>query len=362
MASYIIQEETLKAIADEVRELTNASEKITPNEIIANIEQVNEDVMTQTDIIEQIQIALSDKVIGENTSVIDYPEFMYTRPSYWLPYPTLTQGDNVNEIWLLIEVPKDMTEYDGEDISNAQIVKDGYKQFWKRIDGTTVGDQIYVVEIHANCVDKFSLRGSVAISSTSLVNRAYFQKLELITGTPMQIESNLDVCSYIRSLKAITNEVYISTSATFNGGIFAETGLKVLPNINYSKGGFKGSNTFRKSPIVDAKSILITSATAPFAGCASLEKIELLTGCTTISVMFQYATNLRNVTVQEGFSSSLYLQYSTQYTSEVLHNIIENLADMTGTTAPTFQVGTDNLAKIDEEHISMLETKNWNYL
>jgi hypothetical protein len=41
--------------------------------------------------------------------------------------------------------------------------------------------------------------------------------------------------------------------------------------------------------------------------------------------------------------------------------MIENLADLTGQTAKTFQIGATNLAKIDEEHMAMLNNKNWNY-
>ena len=41
--------------------------------------------------------------------------------------------------------------------------------------------------------------------------------------------------------------------------------------------------------------------------------------------------------------------------------MIENLADLTGKTAKMFQIGTTNIAKIDEAHLQMLEDKNWNY-
>jgi hypothetical protein len=41
--------------------------------------------------------------------------------------------------------------------------------------------------------------------------------------------------------------------------------------------------------------------------------------------------------------------------------MVENLADLTGHTAKTFQIGATNLAKIDEAHINMLQAKNWNY-
>lgn len=69
MAKYIIQGETLKAIADEVRELTDITDEINPNEMIANIEQANADVAAQMEIIEQIRTALNGKA-GSNAAEI----------------------------------------------------------------------------------------------------------------------------------------------------------------------------------------------------------------------------------------------------------------------------------------------------
>ena len=65
MAKYIIQGETLKAIADEVRDLTDITDEINPSEMIANMEQANADVAAQTEIIEQIRTALDGKA-GSN--------------------------------------------------------------------------------------------------------------------------------------------------------------------------------------------------------------------------------------------------------------------------------------------------------
>ena len=74
-----------------------------------------------------------------------------------------------------------------------------------------------------------------------------------------------------------------------------------------------------------------------------------------------YNGSLTVLEVGNGTSADLYLQYSTNYTQATLHAIIENLADLTGKTAKTFVVGETNLAKIDDEHIAMLNQKNWNY-
>ena len=74
-----------------------------------------------------------------------------------------------------------------------------------------------------------------------------------------------------------------------------------------------------------------------------------------------YNGSLTVLEVGNGTSADLYLQYSTNYTQATLHAIIENLADLTGKTAKTFFVGDTNLAKIDDEHIAMLNQKNWSY-
>ena len=71
--------------------------------------------------------------------------------------------------------------------------------------------------------------------------------------------------------------------------------------------------------------------------------------------------NCTNLTIGEGWAVSIYLNYSNNLSVESLHGMIENLADLTGKTAKTFKVGATNLAKIDEEHIAMLQAKNWNY-
>ena len=83
MAKYIIQGETLKAIADEVRDLVDITDEINPNEMIANMEQANADVAAQTEIIEQIRTALDGKagsnaaeigVLIDNSGVLDSTE------------------------------------------------------------------------------------------------------------------------------------------------------------------------------------------------------------------------------------------------------------------------------------------------
>ncbi len=77
---------------------------------------------------------------------------------------------------------------------------------------------------------------------------------------------------------------------------------------------------------------------------------------------FSSGKSLTNLTIGAGTTASLHLQQSTLYSQETLHALIDNLADMTGDTSPTFQVGETNLAKISDEYLVKLEEKNWTYL
>jgi hypothetical protein len=73
------------------------------------------------------------------------------------------------------------------------------------------------------------------------------------------------------------------------------------------------------------------------------------------------STNITTINLVDGWNSSLYVHHCTNLSQASLHDMIEKLADMTGLTPIVFQIGTNNIAKIDEEHLAMLESKNINY-
>ena len=101
----------------------------------------------------------------------------------------------------------------------------------------------------------------------------------------------------------------------------------------------------------------------PLGDNVSLKKVAFL-GITSTDITtsaFEGSTAIKSVTIGEGWAVSIYLNYSNNLTVESLHGMIENLADLTGLTAKNFKVGETNLAKIDEDHIAMLNAKNWNY-
>lgn len=98
-----------------------------------------------------------------------------------------------------------------------------------------------------------------------------------------------------------------------------------------------------------------------FMSLAALEYLELGAVTSFGTNALQGSINVKEIYVKDGTTATLYLQYCPLITKECLHKIIENYADMYGTTAPTFWVGEENLAKIDDEHIAMLNAKNINY-
>ena len=98
-----------------------------------------------------------------------------------------------------------------------------------------------------------------------------------------------------------------------------------------------------------------------FSNCTGLTEITFYKVMTSfVNTAFSGCTNIESVTIPEGWNISCYFHYSEKLTRESLHAMIENLADMsTAETAPTFQIGSTNFAKLDEEHIAMLDTKGW---
>ena len=125
-------------------------------------------------------------------------------------------------------------------------------------------------------------------------------------------------------------------------------------------GLFQDCRAIKNLPFLDVAKC--TNFNYTFSGCTSLESVSFSTSKKDFATStFQNCTALTNITIGEGWAVSIYLHYSNNLTVESLHGMIENLADLTGRTAKTFQVGETNLAKIDEDHMAMLEAKNWNY-
>lgn len=77
---------------------------------------------------------------------------------------------------------------------------------------------------------------------------------------------------------------------------------------------------------------------------------------------FANCINLENLTIiDDVLGVTLYLYWSDKLTQECLHHLIEKYAGYTGTVQLTFWIGEENIAKIDEAHIKILNDKNINY-
>lgn len=103
-----------------------------------------------------------------------------------------------------------------------------------------------------------------------------------------------------------------------------------------------------------------------FQSCRQLSKLKVGKLTSTERTSFRITPKGTNSSIEfleigKGTSASLYLQDSLKYSQETLHNLIDNLADMTGQEAPVFSVGPTNLAKISDEYLQKLKDKNWNY-
>lgn len=314
---------------------------------------------------ELIKIALNEEGGGEKT-VIEYPKFNYTRPSWWLPRPVLS--NNAREVWLLHEVEADVTEYNGIDFSTAEILPNGKKQAWERITNIISNVNGYFVISSTYNGTRFPYAVEIILNSDAPINFNYryqkqdFQKLQIITGTALDIGNYLnDGFKDSYSLKMIDCPVVLGKNNDI--GLFMNTAIEKAPE-NITSNNARIPNIYRNcKQLVDGGYVNGINMTNAFDGCERLTKVTLGSACAGITTStFTNCINLEDITVEKGFNCSLYIHHSTKYTTETLHAIIENYADMTGQTAPTFQVGETNLEKIDDEHKAMLEAKNINYL
>ena len=150
-------------------------------------------------------------------------------------------------------------------------------------------------------------------------------------------------------------------------GMFRSSVFEIIPPLNTVK-GTTFNYMFYSCRAKEIQSINLSKAqsiSSMFASCSNLETVNIV-GTTggiksSIALEFPQSKKLKNITIPQGWKNYISVHYSSVITVESLHGMIENLADLTGQTAQTFRVGATNLAKIDEEHMTMLNNKNWNY-
>ena len=193
---------------------------------------------------------------------------------------------------------------------------------------------------------------------------------------------NQNIYAPITTASARGVDVQEITESFFQSTNVETVNFPKLTTIGYN--GFQGCSALTE---INTPS-LTTIGNNGFQGCSALTEVNapalttigkdailntskltnMIVGVLTGTDQFSFRQTFRHyngsLTVLEvgnGTSADLYLQYSTNYTQATLHAIIENLADLTGKTAKTFFVGDTNLAKIDDEHKTILNNKNWIY-
>lgn len=187
----------------------------------------------------------------------------------------------------------------------------------------------------------------------------YLDKLDTSNGT--NFSYMFQSCGILASIPLLNTSKGTNFYYMFSGCAVLET----IPPLDTSNGKnfsymFQNCTTLTTIPTLDISNG--TGFNNTFQYCYKLETVSLTTAKSNLSTStFSGCSALKNITIGEGWAVNIYLHYSNNLTVESLHGMIENLADLTGQTAKTFQIGATNLAKIDEEHLTMLNNKNWNY-
>ena len=172
-------------------------------------------------------------------------------------------------------------------------------------------------------------------------------------------------CNNNNAINDFLPQLDTSNGMSFGNMFYDCSNLTTIPQLDTSNGTsfnamFQGCSNLTTIPQLDTSNG--TSFGNMFYRCSKLETVSLTTAKSNLATStFQNCTALKNLTIGEGWAVNIYLHYSNNLTVESLHGVIENLADLTGQTAKTFQIGATNLAKVDEAHINMLKAKNWNY-
>lgn len=127
------------------------------------------------------------------------------------------------------------------------------------------------------------------------------------------------------------------------------------------------NNAFQRC--TNLKSVIISNnvtsiGNLSFAGCTNLKSVTISNSVTNISEnAFQGTLNITSIKLENGFNASLTLSSwwgTIMLTAENMIAMFEALADLTGQTAKTLKIGTNNLNKLTDEEKAIATNKNWN--
>ena len=163
--------------------------------------------------------------------------------------------------------------------------------------------------------------------------------------------------------KALTTIPLLDTSNVTNmEDMFSNcSALTTIPHLNTSKvmnmrSMFYNCTALTTVPLLDTTHT--TGMSYMFYGCSSLTEIpafnvrylndnnSMFNGCSSLTAIHM-----------TGMAISFDISASTLFTTEALHEIIDNLA--TVSSSKTLTMGSTNLAKVSEEHITIANNKGW---
>lgn len=103
-----------------------------------------------------------------------------------------------------------------------------------------------------------------------------------------------------------------------------------------------------------------------FSDCTKLEKIAVVrsNANTIYTLTFNQCKSLKDITFEGEIGQNISFQWSPLLTHESLMSIINALVDYSednGGITYTLTLGANNIAKLSEEEIAIIENKGWNY-
>lgn len=137
--------------------------------------------------------------------------------------------------------------------------------------------------------------------------------------------------------------------------------LTSVPLLNTSKvtnmyNMFNSCYDLTTIPLFDTRNV--TNMDYMFSGCRNLTEIPAfdVSKVTKFGSMLNACSSLTAIHMT-GMKVSLWMASSTKFTTEALHEIIDNLATVTSTQKLT--MGNTNLAKVSEEYKAIATNKGW---
>lgn len=127
-------------------------------------------------------------------------------------------------------------------------------------------------------------------------------------------------------------------------------------NVTNMDGMFNGCSNIINIPSLNLKKV--TNMRNAFQGCSKLKIIgeANVYHCESYSFTFYKCSSLEEIHLKQ-FSHDFDISASTKFTSEALHEIINNLFNSGFSRKLT--MGSTNLAKVSEEYVTIATNKGW---